>query len=427
MGRGLTTLVLVVCLAGVVRAQDDPVRESRRYVQQALEAYKAKDYAAYLERMRRAQALRPGHPSLMYNLAGAYALVGNRGVARAWLARVAAMGLVYQPEKDSDFDAFKETAEFKALLTKFAANGAHVGRSAPAFTLAEKGLVTEGLAYDPVTATFYVGSIYRRKIVSVDARGAAKDFADERAGLWSVLGMKVDARRRRLWVTSSAQPQMAGFKEEENGRAAVCKFDLRTGRLLKTYTLPNAPARHALGDLAVNSRGDVFVTDSLQPAVYVIEHGEDKLKPFVEGAPFVSPQGLDFAPGERRLFVADYARGVYLLDLESRRATLLPAPPDAALLGIDGLYFYRGRLVGVQNGTNPQRVVQLFLGRALARVERLAVVEANNPLFDEPTLGVLVGGQFYYHANSQWGAVSNKGELAAPDKLRPHVVMKVRL
>jgi sugar lactone lactonase YvrE len=62
----------------------------------------------------------------------------------------------------------------------------------------------------------------------------------------------------------------------------------------------------------------------------------------LEGEPFVSPQGLDFAPDEKRLFVADYAKGVFVVDLLTKRYAPLAPAPDSTMLGIDGLYFYRG-------------------------------------------------------------------------------------
>lgn len=425
----LCALLCVVCVgvAAVSAVQDDALKESRRFAQEAAAAYKEKDYAAYLTKMKRASELRPDHPTLLYNLAGAHAVTGEKREALAALRRVAAMGMAYEAEKDTDFDSIKDSAEFKSILERFAANRLHVGNSAPAFTLREKGLVTESVAYDPLEDRFYISGAYRRKIVRAGRDGEVVDFATEREGLWGVLGMKVDARRRHLWVTTGASPQMANYREEENGTSAVFKFDLKTGRLLKKYVLPNRPQPHALGDLVVNARGDVYATDSRTPAVYVIPHERDEIELLTGGAPFVSPQGLDFSPDGRRLFVADYSRGVFALDLKTKQATLLNSPADATLLGIDGLYFHRGSLVAIQNGTRPHRVVRLHLSRNFGAVERVEVLEANHPQFDEPTLGVLVSNDFYYVANSQYGAIGRDGQLAPAEKLREHVILKLKL
>jgi hypothetical protein len=148
---------------------------------------------------------------------------------------------------------------------------------------------------------------------------------------------------------------------------------------------------------------------------------------FLENDGFVSPQGLAFSGDERHLFMADYSSGLFEIDVRTKKVVHLPPLEGATLLGIDGLYFYNGTLIGVQNGVAPWRVVQMFLSDGFKRVERLKIIEANNPVFDEPTLGVLVKNSFYFVANSQWGLVDEKGQLGPADKLADPIVLRVRL
>jgi hypothetical protein len=423
----LAFVLIIALFAQTLLRGQETQRDVRYYSQQAVKAYQEKNYKAYLENMRMAVSLRPGNPTLLYNLAGAYALVGNSREALAGLRRVAEMGLIYKPEADDDFNSIRETEEFKKILLRFAANQAPVGRSSLAFTVHEKGLITEGVAYDAAEDAFYVSSVRTRRIFKVGRDGKVTEFATERDGLWSAMGMKVDARRRHLWVASAAVPQMTNYLKEEDGQSGILKFDLRTGKLIGKYTLPNSPKPHWLGDLTVSSRGDVFATDSLTPALYVLREGSDKLEPLLEGAPFVSPQGLAFNADERILFLADYSKGLFVYDMKTGRLTQLSSQPNVALLGIDGLYFYKGSLVAIQNGTRPHRVARIFLDKDLKQVERLEVVEANNPLFDEPTLGVIVKDNLYYVADSQWGAIDKTGKLAPEDKLRETIILKMKL
>ena len=84
-------------------------------------------------------------------------------------------------------------------------------------------------------------------------------------------------------------------------------------------------------------------------------------------------------------------------------------------------------MIGVQNGVTPQRVVRLSMSKDLGHVERLEVLEANNPVFLEPTLGVLVKDTFYFIANSEWPLIDENGKLASEDKLRDPVVLKIKL
>ena len=96
----------------------------------------------------------------------------------------------------------------------------------------------ESIAYDPVEEAFYIGSTRKGKIVKVDKEGKVKDFIRPRQdGLWMVVGMKVDARRRVLWVNSSGGGSLIGYKESDSMPAGVFKFDLRSGKLINKFVL----------------------------------------------------------------------------------------------------------------------------------------------------------------------------------------------
>ena len=408
-------------------AQDDAPKDVRYYTQQAVQAYRAKDFAAYLSNMKQAQSLRPDHPTIMYNLAGAYALNGKKEEAIAWLGKVAGMGLIYPAADDEDFASIKDLTEFQNVVKAFETNQAAVAHSKEAFSLDEKGLVTEGLAFDSLTETYYVSSIHKRKIVSVNKKGVARDFSDTTDGLWSAQGIKVDERRRELWVCTSALPQMVNFNDSEKNRTGVFKYDLKTGKIIKKYFLPDATKGHVFGDLAIHTSGDVYVTDSVTPAIYVISRQKGTLELYLGPETFASPQGLDFSQDGKQMFVADYGRGIFVIDVKSRIARTIEHPLNISLLGIDGLYYFRGSLIVVQNGIRPHRIVRLYLNKPMDRIERSEVIEANNPVFDEPTLGVIVKDEFYYIANSQWESVNDKGQLVSEDKLRKPLIMRTKL
>ncbi|MEK6333675.1 MAG: hypothetical protein AABM67_01925 [Acidobacteriota bacterium] len=406
-------------------AQTPP--DLRQYVQKARAAYKEKNYSALIENMKRALELRPNHGPYTYNVAVGYALSGNKAEAITWLNRLADMGLVYQVAADEDLASIKETDEFKAIVERFENNAKPVGHSTTAFTIHEKGLVPEGIAYDPWQKTFYLGSVYKRKIVSINGAGDVKDFSSDADGLWSVMGMRVDPVRRVLWVCTASHPQMMNFQEAEKGFSGIFKYDLKTKKLIKKYLLPGKPKPHWLGDLVLNSRGDVFASDSVSPAIYILDHRTDRLELFLESEAFVNPQGLAFDAAERHMFMADYLKGLFVIDMRTKAYSVVSPAPRTTMLGLDGLYSYNGKLIGVQNGVRPNRLVALVLNDRLTEVMKFRVIEANNPAFDEPTLGVLTRDTLYYIANSQWGAIDEKGKLAADEKLKDPIVLKLKL
>jgi hypothetical protein len=418
--------ILLLALASSLHGQDAAPRDARYYVQEARKAYQEKNYQTFVENMKVALRLRPTHQSYMYYLAAGYALTGDKAAAITLLGEAADMGLVYDLDKATDINSLRDSNEFKEILARIVRNKAPIVTSSTAFEVDQKEFIPEGLAYDSGSQTFFLGSVYRKKIVAVDKAGHAQDFSKATDGLWSVMGMKVDPKRRLLWVCTMAQPQMQDLKPEDNGKSAVLKYDLTSGKLLKRYDLPNKPKTHGLGDLVLNSLGDVYASDSLSPAIYVIDHRRDELELFIEGTPFVNPQGLVFTPDESHLIMADYSLGLFLIDVKSRQLVNLSAPPRTTLLGMDGLYAYRGNLIGVQNGIVPNRVVRIFLSKDFANVERLQVLEANNPLFNEPSLGTIVEDSFYFVANGQWEAIDQHGQIAA-DKLTMPLILKLRL
>jgi hypothetical protein len=407
-----------------VRAQTPDVRQ---YVLKARAAYKDKDYAALIENMKAALAIRPNYGPYTYNVAVGYALSGNKREAFDWLGRLADMGLVYSILGDGDFGSIKDTDEFKNLVTRFENNARPIGSSTIAFTVHEKGFIPEGLAYDPAEKIFYLGSVYRRKIVSVSESGAVKDFSSPADGLWSVMGMRVDSARRVLWVCTASHQQMMDFKESEGGMTGIFKYDLKSKKLIRKYLLPAQLKPHWLGDLVLNSKGDVFASDSITPGIYKLNRESDNLELFLANDAFVNPQGLVFSADEKRLFMADYLKGIFSIDLKSKAVSILTPPPNTTMLGFDGLYYHKGRLIGVQNGVRPARLVEMSLQAAGAGIAAFKVLEANNPVFDEPTLAVLLGDTLFYIANSQWAAIDEQGKLAADDKLRDPIVLKMKL
>jgi hypothetical protein len=406
---------------------DSPVKESRQHRQLADAAYRAKDYAGCVRHLTRALSLIPDHPSIRLSLARAQARLGNTSEALRLLGSLSRMKLFFAIDKIADFESIKASPEFVKLVSAFDRNRSPLVRSAKAFSVQEKGLIGEGLAYDAATKTFFVSSVHKRKILAVAPDGKVTPFAGDAERLWSVCGMRVDPKRRILWAATAATPQMEDFKKEFEGQSAVLKFDLETGKLLKNYPVPDRSKPHWLGDVTINSRGEVFATDSVSAGLYVIRPGKDEIEMVLDGKLWGSPQGMAFSNDDRHLFVADYSSGVYSVNLATKETTHLAPPSDTTLLGIDGLYFFRGNLIAVQNGVTPHRILCLVMTKSLDAIQSVDVIESNNPLFEEPTLGVIVGSTFHFIANSQWDLIDDAGRLAPIDKLQELIVLKTRL
>lgn len=420
-------LFLALCVfAGFAFAQQTQTQPqtANDYFQVGLQAFDNKDYAAYVKNLQTAFNLGATHPIVVYKIAGGYALQKDVAQSVQWLNRLADWGLSEDPGEDPDFAAIKDAAEFQAVLKRFQSNLNPTANSSVAFTVSDKNLIPEGVTYDAGGKVFYLGSNNQRKIVSTDATGKVQDFATEKDGLWSVLGMNIDPARHVLWASSSAMEEVPGMPVAEKGRAGLFQYDLKTKKLLGKYLLPGDHKLHVLGDVIVNRAGDAYATDSVTPAIYRVLHGKSEMEQFLGPDLFRSPQGLCLSADEKQMFVADYVRGIFVIDMGSRAGIKLDAAKSTTtLVGIDGLYCYKDSLVATQNGVEPNRVIRIFLNEDHTAVERVSILESNNKLFGEVTLGTVVGDTFYYVANNQL-----EQKVEAPEtELHPAVILKLPL
>src|ERR1700678_3515565 len=118
----------------------------------ARQASEAKDYVKLRETLRELQPLLPGNPRIVYNLAASNAVLGDPLAALAGLRNLAAMGLVYDFAADADFVSLRKSREFAEIVQRVDDNKKPVSDSSPSFTLAERDLIPEDIAYDPKTS-----------------------------------------------------------------------------------------------------------------------------------------------------------------------------------------------------------------------------------------------------------------------------------
>jgi len=418
-------LILFACLSlNTIGQTPSEMAKAREFEVKAIEAYKAKDYPGFLSNIKQASDLRPNHPRILYNLAAAYGINNKPDDALVVLKRMAAMGLTFSIKDDTDFESLG--AENRKIIEDLAgANRAPVNASTAAFTIPEEDLIPEGVTYDPATGKFYIGSTHKAKIVAIDKNGSATDFSSPSDGLWSVAGMAVDAKRRFLWACINTNTQMKGYDKSTEGWAGIAKYDLKTGKLVDKYLLPKTE-KHVLGDLAIDGAGNVYATDSLTPTIYRLPANGKEFEIYLNSPEFVSLQGLAFSDNFKTLFVADYSKGVFKIDITSKNVTLLTQSDTVALLGIDGLYFKNGKLIAIQNGLRPNRVISIEMDKAQTKALSTKTLEANHANFDEPTLGVIAGNDLYYVANSQLNYFTQR-VLREKTELKKPVILKVKI
>ena len=369
-------------------------------------------------------AVHPNDPSALYNLALDEASIGETSQALDLLEKMSQADTGLDPKGGAQ-RSFKEIANdphFTVLVAQIEKENPPIIRSTTSGVLYERDLAPEGIAYDPADKSFYVSSISKHKIVRIAPDGSAKDFKfSQQDGLGATLGMKVDAKRRYLWVTSDLFDG-----DPKDSRFALYQYDLKTGALqFKHQGLPGAEG--FLNDVALTSSGDAFTTNTTTGEVFRASPDRDGLEPFLPRDAVGQANGIAVSADDKVLFVAGWI-GVVRADIATKHFKLLAKPLAISDAGLDGMYFYEGALIGIQNpDLHPARVVRYVLNPQLDAITRADVLETYNPLFEIPTTGTIAAGSLYFMANTQLDKMKPHDAMPPPSELSDIRILKLKL
>ena len=322
-------------------------------------------------------------------------------------------------ETSTEFAPLRRRSGFAEIQRTMRANRTSIGHASIAFLLSDSNLLAEDVDYDPQASQFLVTSVREKKIISI-VKGVIHDFAKAPEN-WPMLALKVDSRRGLVWATEVAMQGFIFTPESDWGRSAVLCYDLRNGNLLRRIEGPHGGA---LGDMTLTENGDAIISDGEGGGIYRVLPKSDVLERLDNGD-FISPQTPAMHPDGKHILVPDYVRGIGILELATKQVRWLSMGGRFALNGIDGLYFDRGRLIAVQNGTSPERVVVFTFDAALTKIVSERIIERSTPTLGDPTHGVIVDHDFYYIANSGWDVVDEHGNVKPGTERSAPKIMRV--
>lgn len=366
------------------------------------------------------------NPQADYERACAQAREGKADAALAALVRLAGQGLYFDPAAEPGLDALRALPGYPELAARFRRNLDPVGAARREFMVPDPDFIADGIAHDPDTGAYFASGVHRRSIVRV-RQGRVRTLTEGGAGgMLAPFGMTADPRRRLLWVAHAGVEEMRGAAPGDIGRTGIVAFDLDSGQVRRRALL-EAPGRHGLRDLALAGDGRLYASDSAGGRVYRFDTGAGTFEPLTAPGALQSPRGLALSRDDRTLYIADHARGLFALDLDTGALARLSHPDDIHLHGIEGLVRHGDSLVAVQNGHRPHRVLHLRLADGGRQVVRARVLASNLPSFEVPTRGVVVGHGFAFVANSQWNRFDENRRLPDPGQLQNPVVLHVPL
>lgn len=288
-----------------------------------------------------------------------------------------------------------------------------------AFRVDEKDLIPEGIAHDPRTGRFFLSSINKRKVVEVSPDGKASDFVKTgQDGVLETLGMKVDAKNRRLWVLSN---------EESGGRhrSAVHVFHVDTRACLKKFASESG-APQLLNDLVLTDDGSACITDTEARKIYEVPADLSRFELFAGPDDLLKDaNGIAISPDNTTLYVAA-ASGITLVDLETKALRPIGNVEAVGGQGIDGLVLHRDRLIAVVNGVKTIEDIHIALYRLGSdgrEIVASSTIDKANPLFNIPTTCLIAGSDLFVLADTSLDVYLQK-RMNEEGKLQLPVVLK---
>ena len=353
----------------------------------------------------------------LFLLAHHYARLGEQTKALALLKECTGLnaGFVPEPALDSSLRPLESNAEFRELLEDARRAYPPVRHAQVAFTVPEKDLFPEGLAVDASSGVFYIGSEHLKKILRFTLTGGVSDFVKRDAyDLSPVGGVHVDPTDHSVWATTDA-----GAKQ----RPELLHFDAQ-GKLLERFTEPGSMP-HDLNDSVLRGTREVFATDTEGNHVYRFDRSAHTFTKMKLHRPVFEPNGITLSRDGNLMFIADDL-GVIRVDLRSNESTDVNPSAQDTLAGIDGLYWYKGDLVGIEYGTGAYRVMRWRLSPDGRKVVSSEVLERATELVKNPTTGAIFEGNFYFMANTGIQNLEND-KIVDESKLEPVKIAVVAL
>ena len=221
------------------------------------------------------------------------------------------------------------------ILACFACHGQNLDTVIP--LKFEKDLIPEGIALDPVSHKVYLNSLKSAKIVrcNLDGSDAEEFLSSHQYEYLSGFGMTI--MENTLYALGN------GLSKESNS-SILLLLDIISGDFINAYPLDNGKFVY-LNDIAVDSKGTVYITDSESSDIYTVNQNTNKLEVFFSNDEIKHSNGIAISEDEKQLYLASYTSGIRVLDITKKKLINQPN----TFKGIDGMKFYRNSLIGIVN------------------------------------------------------------------------------
>jgi hypothetical protein len=192
------------------------------------------------------------------------------------------------------------------------------------------------------------GVIYRALPTQATAAPWIRSTPDN--GMLSVLGVLADERANTLWVCSAAMP-VPGAPSGAGKVSSLFAFDLRTAQQKAVFPFP-APSS-ACNDIAVDSDGTAYATDTPNGRIFKVAPGAKTLELFLQDEQLKGIDGIAFS-GDGTMYVNIVSRGALVrIDRKANRSAggIKELALSEPVKGPDGFRLIEGNRFLLAEGT----------------------------------------------------------------------------
>lgn len=405
----------------LVTESDEQYARSQAARTDAITAFRAGDMETAYNGMIRALEDRPSNTALLGNAIFLAAETGRLNEAVTLNNRHLALDVAPVDAIQAKLKEKLPADRWAVIEKRITALSKPVGIAATVGEIPTEYKLVEGVASDGKNG-FFLSTVVSGSILFKDVDGGLSLVLDGRPlGANSFFGLAYNKAENSLYATYGRVDQTPGHKAGE-GKTGLLRINISSGEVTGNWFLPGGTDGQQIADIAISPEGRVFVSEAQSGKIY--EVGANALKALETNKTFRSPQGMTFLDGS--LWMVDYGRGLWKINTDSSEARLVPVPENVSLIGIDGLLTHRGKLVAIQNGVVPHRIIEINLDPGMETVSGIKVLAQNLDGFDEPTLGTSTAKGIVFVGSSQWPKFGPEGAIREGQTYNPTSIMLIK-
>ena len=285
-------------------------------------------------------------------------------------------------------------------------------------TIAGKNIFPEGIAYDKARNSLLLSSYGNGDIYSYNLSSDQLKVLISDALLVGPEALSIDRQKNILYVANGdAGVSLKSSQKTTNIHSGIAVYDLNTNKRIKYVGLASL-SKDSLtiaNGLCLDSKGDIYVTDSYRPVVYKVNHKTFEKEIFVEDERFsghsFNLNGITYHPDGYLLALQMGSGKIYKIELTTKKITEVGS--NASFVGADGILLINKKTALItyafelNNGEMTNGAIKLV--KTADHWASGEVIEETTEFCSNPTNSILAGNNIYV-VNSSIGGYLFQGK-----------------